>query len=279
MNCNEVQELLSAYHDGELANAMQSHVRAHLSQCRQCAEELACFEGLSTLAGGQQTPMPPASIWDRLETELEGETCHHPAGRTRSVLLGNSRILALAATVLVALGLGWFGYDTWFGHGDHHGFVAEFGHYLDEFRRDPEAAQQMLVARYDGESVGAEQAIRLVGYRPLTTDASHNEYSVKSTHVLKMPCCTCVQTVCERSDGSTIAIFEHDDANPEWFGDQRETMANCSGKRCRLFDVSDRIAASWKSGTRHITVIGVRDANEVGDLVAWLEGNQQDNSS
>ncbi len=230
------------------------------------------------LVNDLRMPIPPEKLWDRLEVELDGEAFPRPLGRTRFVSLRTSMILTLAATVLVALGVGWFGYDTWFGHGDHHGFVAEFGHYLDEFRRDPEAAQQMLVAKYDGESVDGEQAIRLVGYRPLTSHTSHNQYSVKSTHVLKMPCCTCVQTLCERSDGSAVAIFEHDDANPEWFGDQRETIANCSGKRCCLFDLNDRIAASWKSGTRHITVIGARDADEVSDLVAWLEGSQQENS-
>jgi hypothetical protein len=279
MNCAEVQELLSAYYDGELVGEKLTGLREHLGNCEHCAGELAGFENLSSLASGQQTPAAPEAIWDRLESQLDQETCVPTASVSRIALLRDPRLLGLAATILVAVGLGWVAYGTWGGHGDHSGFVAEFGHYLKEFRHDPEKAQEMLVAKYDGEAVDPSQAIQLVGYRPVTANSSSKQYKVRSTHVLRMPCCTCVQTVCERSDGSTVAIFEHDDENPEWFGDQQGTMANCSGKRCQLFDVNDRIAASWKSGTRHITVIGVQDENEVAELVAWLEGDQQGNPS
>lgn len=279
MNCTEVQRLLSAYHDGELVGDRQLHVREHLSQCEQCAEDQRCFQELSTLAHAVQTPTPPAAIWDRLETELDKNTVSRLAGGPWMWVLRDSRVLTLAATILVAAGLGWFAYGTWLRHGDHRGMVAEFGHYLEAFRRDPDEAQQMLVAKYNGKSVDSAQAFQLVGYHPVTASRLHKEFKVKSTHVLNMPCCTCVQTVCQRSDGSTVVIFEHDEDTPGWFGDRQKTMADCSGKRCRLFDVNDRIAASWKSGSRYITVIGVRDAAEVSDLVAWLEGFPPDNSS
>ena len=279
MNCPEVQALLSAYYDGQLADDRQSYVREHLALCKRCTEELGAFEQLSTLTRDLQTPAPPESIWSQLETELDAETSSQPARGTPYLSLYKSRILAIAAMILLTLGAGWFTYGTWFGHGGHQEFAAEFGHYLKEFRDDPSQAQQMLVAKYEGQAVDTAQAIQLVGYRPATADRLNEKYNVKSTYVLTMPCCTCVQTVCERNDGSTIVIFEHDDEKPEWFSGRQETMANCSGKRCSLFDVNDRIAASWQSGTRHITVIGVRDVGEVGDLVAWLEGNQQDSSS
>ncbi len=45
MNCAEVQELFSAYYDGELPEDRQSQVREHLGHCDQCAEELAGFDG------------------------------------------------------------------------------------------------------------------------------------------------------------------------------------------------------------------------------------------
>ncbi len=93
---------------------------------------------------------------------------------------------------------------------------------------------------------------------------------------MKMPCCTCVQCLCKRSDGSVIAIFEHDDEEmTEWFGDRPAMAANCSGKRCSLVEVNDRIAASWKRDKRHITVVGIRDVAELTELVAWFEKRKQ----
>ncbi len=73
-----------------------------------------------------------------------------------------------------------------------------------------------------------------------------------------------------------IAIFEHDDEEmTEWFGDRPAMAANCSGKRCSLVEVNDRIAASWKRDKRHITVVGLRDVAELTELVAWFEKRKQ----
>lgn len=101
-------------------------------------------------------------------------------------------------------------------------------------------------------------------------------YSVDSTYVMKMPCCTCVQCLCTRSDGSTIAIFEHDDEEAkEWFGDRPEMSANCNGKQCMLVELDDRIAASWKHDKRHFTVVGLRDVAELTNLVAWFDDRKR----
>jgi hypothetical protein len=42
----------------------------------------------------------------------------------------------------------------------------------------------MLVAKYHGDLVDGEQAVRRVGFRPQTGNASHDPCNVKSTHVL-----------------------------------------------------------------------------------------------
>jgi hypothetical protein len=173
--------------------------------------------------------------------------------------------------VLIAVGIGWYVYQARFQHGDSQ-FTAEFGHYLQEFQRDPAAAQQFLLAQYDNQSVDPQRALQLVGYRPAVADGLPDGYSMESMHVMKMPCCTCVQCLYKRSDGSTIAIFEHDDdAMDEWFGDRPERSAICGGKRCGLVDLDSRIAVSWKQGKRHIMVIGLQDVEEVNQLVAWFD--------
>jgi hypothetical protein len=81
-----------------------------------------------------------------------------------------------------------------------------------------------------------------------------------------------VQTVCQRRDGSTVVLCEHDDDNPQWFGDRPATMAECSGKRCRLVNLQNQLAATWTNGSRQITAIGLKDAGELeklAELAAW----------
>lgn len=47
MNCDEAQELLEAFHDGELAPETRSVVAAHVKACAQCADTLAQLAELS----------------------------------------------------------------------------------------------------------------------------------------------------------------------------------------------------------------------------------------
>jgi len=129
----------------------------------------------------------------------------------------------------------------------------------------------MLLTKYDGEKVDAAGAAKLVGYRPIVSGGLPEGYSLASTSVLKMPCCTCVKAVCKRSDGSTLVLFEHDDEETAWFGDRRQSMATCGDKDCCLVDLDSSIAATWKQGSRSVTVVGVRDQDEVATLVNWLD--------
>jgi hypothetical protein len=276
MDCTEVKELLSAYHDGELGPDDRSAVAEHLRVCHDCAGELEGFRCLSALAEGLVHPDPPQELWPRIKQQLAGEEI---ASTKHSTLWDWQRwarrpalhfgLAAVAAIVLIAVGL--FGTTDWFGHRGDHEFTAVFGRYLEAFQADPHDAQEILLAHYPGQAVQPAQAAQIVGYRPAIASGMPDGYSVESAYVMKMPCCTCVQCLCRRGDGTTMAIFEHDDDEmQEWFGDRPETSAVCNGAPCRLVALDGRIAASWKQGERHITVVGARDIAEVGDLVAWF---------
>ncbi|MGD9853622.1 MAG: zf-HC2 domain-containing protein [Planctomycetaceae bacterium] len=275
MNCSEAKTLISAYYDGELADDLRARVSEHLDQCADCSQELRGFERLSWIAHTLSSPTPPKHLWKRIETELDQGLDVERSPRTqmdastrRSLSL--PRLFVLAATVLVAVGIGWFAWQGWFSTGHHDHFTAEFGHYLAEFRRDPAAAQQFLLAQYEHHSVAPNDAVERVGYRPIVADGVPPEYTIESTHVMKMPCCTCVQCVCQRSDGSVLVVYEHNDDDPRWFGNRPSITVNCDGTKCSLVELEDSIAASWKHVNRHITLIGIRDVAEVAKLVAWL---------
>ncbi|MEO8498748.1 MAG: zf-HC2 domain-containing protein [Planctomycetota bacterium] len=282
MDCSEVKELLSAYYDDELSSDKRTAVANHLAGCDDCVHELEIFRNLSALADGLTHPEPPAHIWQQIEKELGSEQQNRSERPRIFEWLGWTKQpavrfgLAIAAAILIAIG--WFGYTTWFEHDPDHQLAAVFGEYLDEFRRDPVAAQKILLANYEGQAVTVEQAVRTVGYRPAVADGLPDGYTVGETYVMKMPCCTCVQCLCQSSDGTTIAIFEHDDKEADWFGDRPQTEAICDGTRCSLVELDDRIAATWQRGKRHMTLVGVKDKAEVERLVAWFDDRRRTRS-
>lgn len=279
MNCQEVREHLSAYYDGELPADKHAAVAEHVAECLDCVQELAAFASMTAMTGDFGAAEPPEHIWSGIEKQLDERAAVPLAetGEKRPSLATATKPIALAATVLVAVGVGWFVYETVFDRDNHdQHFVAEFGEYLDEFRQDPDAAQRSLVAKYKGRLVDPpDQALSHVGYRPAVAEGLPEGYGHKSTYLLKMPCCTCVQTICERDDGTRLAIFEHDDEDHDWFAERPHISAQCNGQQCSLYELQDRLAAIWKRGARHITLVGVRDITEVSQFVAWFDNRRQ----
>jgi hypothetical protein len=266
---------MSAFFDEELSSDQRMAVVDHLACCDGCARELEGFRGLSVIAGGLAAgPQAPGDIWQRIDEQLDLVRVSKTQGGLRAwrgwtrkpiVRVG----LAMAAAILIAAG--WLGYANWFKHGADHQMDAVFGEYLAKFTHDPLAAQQVLLANYESHPVSADEAVHTVGYHPVVADGLPEGYSVTSTCVMRMPCCDCVQSLCLRSDGTTIAIFEHEVEEPEWFGDRQPTEKMCGGKPCSLFNMDDRLAATWRRGKRQITLVGVRDSQELERLVAWFD--------
>jgi hypothetical protein len=300
MNCSETQNLLSAFYDGELSSDRHAIVAEHLSQCESCAESLAGFQQLSAAFSRSATPPVPLSVWDGvvrgLDRQDDGEIPFKSdeslgSGESKTVKLattgqsghlhgrGWSRAtyqrLAIAASILLVLGLSvWISRHESISEADHEHsqeFVATMDHYLRVLPNNPDKAEQFLLDKYNGQVVAPDEAVSLVGYRPAVADGLPAGYSLASTSVLKMPCCTCVKAVCKRQDGSTLVLFEHDDQKVEWFGDRASSMAICGDKECCLVDLDSSIAATWREGSRSVTAVGLRDHEEVAALVQWFE--------
>ncbi|WP_425399207.1 anti-sigma factor family protein [Aeoliella sp.] len=283
MKCTDIQDQLSAFYDGELSDESHAAMTRHLAACESCAVEFAGFQEVTRAVNRMPQPKVPPAVWNGLAVELAaGES--HDSAKPQPVSSQNqsrywwssSRQLALAASVLLMLGFGYWmsrGTDhSHFGDQAHSAeFVATMDHYLRQLPADPDAAEQFLLNKYDGQRVNADEAVHLVGYRPAVSKGLPDGYSLASTSVLKMPCCTCVKAVCKRQDGSTLVLFEHDDEKTEWFGDRPSNMAMCGDKECCLVDLDSSIAATWRRGSRSLTAVGVRDVEEVNTLVSWLD--------
>lgn len=292
MNCSEVQRLLSSYFDNELTTEVRGDVEKHVQECSSCAEDLARYERLSNVAGNIETPLAPSSrIWEQLSENLGLEdqaeiaadsyserpslSPREDAGRkSRYVPIG--WLAAIAAMLLIGVSV--FSFGTWFEKDGHnHDMSAVFGQYLEKFRHDPLAAQTYLLASYENHNVDVSKAGELLGYQPAISPGLPEGYAVESIHVLKMPCCTCVQCLCKRENGTSFAIFEHnEDSAKEWFGGSQAKPMVCEGVPCTLIDVgNNQLAGNWINGQRRITIVGLQDSGELNQLVSWFESRRR----
>ena len=273
MNCSEIQDLLSAYHDKELAAELNRRVATHLSQCSGCATELARFERLGRLARELERPQPSGLSWEAIENRLreppelsgpESVSQAFPARSwTRPVVV--RALAALAAGILIVV----VGYRVFSG-GDHdHQEMVQAIDYLAAHADAPDATRY-LANRYNGRQITAADAMTLVGYRPIATNGLPGGYAVENIQVLEMPCCKCTQTACQRPDHSRFFVFEHENEEPGWFEHRKRHSADCCGKRCRFVELDDRIALTWKEGSRHITLLGIRDEQEAKLILEQL---------
>ena len=90
MNCEQVEELLSAYLDNMLAPEERRQVSAHLQTCRSCAQALADYRRNDALVSRLPRVAPDAALRERIFTspeylELTGETLENASSAGQTV--------------------------------------------------------------------------------------------------------------------------------------------------------------------------------------------------
>jgi len=68
MDCRMAQEMLSAYHDGELPEADRARVTEHLRGCAECA---ALLESMARVDAAAGVPDPGPEYWERFHRRVE----------------------------------------------------------------------------------------------------------------------------------------------------------------------------------------------------------------
>lgn len=78
MNCENCQELLSEFIDGELEEKVSAEIETHLSLCAECAELHEDFAGILLVCDKKDltedtTPTNPQAMWCRINNIIEAE--------------------------------------------------------------------------------------------------------------------------------------------------------------------------------------------------------------
>lgn len=289
MNCTTVQERLSSYLDNELPADAREATARHLNGCSTCESQRRAFQRLSTWV--KELPQPEApNVWAELERRLDaaiGEEhrmsppapwsgkriASYDGGSSpappRRHGVGARAALQVAALVLLAVGVGYLVATNWLQHQHEKHMAAGFEHYLKAFQQDPQEAQQVLLASYPGRRIDPARATIGASYRPAVADLPAG-YALDATYLIEMPCCQCVQTICKRADGSTLAIFEHEKRQTIRLGGDTCTTVQCNGKAIDVASMGEQVAASWVGNGRRITVFGARDVDEIAHLMSHI---------
>lgn len=109
MNCEKVDELLNAFHDGATSAALQSQIEQHIGGCPSCAAALNRLQYLRGLLRKDIAPPPPPSLeqklmWAFFERHAPPET-KAPAWRYRLFAGSISIPKPVFAAALMAIAL------------------------------------------------------------------------------------------------------------------------------------------------------------------------------
>ena len=266
MNCEEVRGRLSEFYDGELPADKTAEISEHVNSCDTCTAELRSFGQIGGLFRGECESSIASANWAKIVVRLDKQNGRFRPGRFPRSLY---RLLPLmVASLIAAVTIGyWAALRT--SHDKIHRVAAAHVHNtLTRFSLKPRAVVDELSTQYGGTLVSLDAAKDLLGYEPVVSKLPSAGYRVASTHVLKMPCCTCPASLCVREDGSEFLIFEHNEEQPMWFGDSPTISARCCGQVCHCTQMPDQLAVTWKVGTRYVTVIGVNGLEEIASLMA-----------
>jgi len=106
MNCEMAKMLINEYIDGRLDSERQFELISHIKTCPHCAEELKRSELLKELLKNMPQAEPPAGLLPGAIKKAKDELRQEK----RPALV--KRAVAIAAAVVVTLGIGWYLYTS-----------------------------------------------------------------------------------------------------------------------------------------------------------------------
>ena len=71
MHCNEVEQQLGRYVDGELSPVDRESLQCHLESCASCRAELTELNELVSRIANPGSVTVPEQLWERIEQELQ----------------------------------------------------------------------------------------------------------------------------------------------------------------------------------------------------------------
>lgn len=215
-SCENINEHLGPYLDGEAAPGICRKVEDHLSLCRACADEL---DELRSLTASMAEPMAvtvPSNLWQQIESRLDHqETVRGPFFRIFRSRAG----VALAASIALVVGLGLFTLPlTRDGGSQVQAATVDFGILLDALQADAREAFNRFLANYDAKEATPADAKRYASTLNFDLPATlPGGFELKATYVLRFGHAPGVAARYDRA-GEFLGVLFHPPVLREDFG-------------------------------------------------------------
>lgn len=229
MCCELIERQLGRYVDKELSAVERNEVDTHLASCSRCRANL---EELRELVGGIAKPVSagvPDSLWESIERRLEKtERAVLPSTPGRSHRLRRVP-WAIAACIVLAVGLGWFGLSSM--NTTAHASSFDFGMLLNDLPLDAQKAFGKFLDRYDAKPTTPVAAKRATPDLNFDTPAVlPGGFRLRSVHELRIGGLKGIAAAYDR-DGEFLAVVFHPPMRHEQFG-SHESYPCVIGERC-----------------------------------------------
>ena len=296
MNCEQANQLLSDFYDGELKEPLVSQVAAHVTQCSDCTSVLANFEAIGEMLKSNKDGLQSASVsaptWNQFEASLKGAVKNSP---TRTAGASRQKLKLVFAAVLAASIVIWVSLNAWMNsnsitHKHDHllagdsAVVIDFEKLLSEESNQPIATLVSLSSRFEGQLANLDESETQLGYKPSISQAMPGELKVVSNRILKLPrcncesgactCgpvgCNCAASLCKRADGSEFLVVEHCATQNVSFGNLKSEVIQDGKNEIQMMSNGTQFVASWIESNRRLTAIGLHDKAEVQAIVASI---------
>ncbi len=159
MNCQSARESLGAYVDGELPGEVRATIEAHLAGCTACTLELEFLRSVTASLAESDAIQVPTQLWSEIEHRLDRPVQHAQQEPTTGNGFLRIRRYALAASILIAVGLGtWAFLSLGDGASVARASTVDFSVLLDALPKDAVAAFEKFLNRYNARPVMASEA-------------------------------------------------------------------------------------------------------------------------
>lgn len=186
MNCEQVQECLGQWLDGELSPESSATVTHHLAVCASCRTAAHDVRILTEPLKVRPQVELPHQLWSSIEHRLFPKNI--PQTKAPAPITADRRwaILGMAASLLFFAGVGgWMWSKGWFG-GQALACAIDFRPLLEKADGDIEVGIQALIRANGGRSISLADAARVMTIRIHPPAELPARLKLVGTHMLRM---------------------------------------------------------------------------------------------
>lgn len=227
---------MGPYVDDEADPEVRREVETHVSVCCACAEELDDIRQLATSLAQSRPVSVPSELWSAIEERLDSGH----AARTSFISVFRSRlVLAIAASIVIVMGLGLFGVPWGRDQGQARAATVDFAILLDALQHDAVAGFEKFLAQYNARAATPHEAKRcapkLSFELPRTLPGG---FELQTVHILRFGEAPGVAARYDRG-GEFLAVVFHAPVLKEHFGTHKDRACIVGKHRGHRVPVGD----------------------------------------